>query len=148
MDLVREARKKMTDWAKRNIPENNGIKYHVKVDEFEELTVRRGDIRTIIRHVHENASEAYLLCDKLNSVIEGSEYLGWSYDETVVNSEGTEIQRHPNVDHWKYYRFELLGKSSYLNVFFDNQRREYRVYCIRDSYFNTKIIKFQALKKM
>ena len=147
MDLIREVRKKMLDWAKNNIHENNGKKYNVGIDEFNELTVRRGDVKNIIKHVHENAAEAYLLCDKLDKVIESSVYLGWSYDEIVINSEGNNVQKHPNVDYWMYYRFELLNKNSYINVFYDKQRKEYRVYCIRDSYFDTKIIQFLGQKK-
>ena len=90
MNSIREARKKMLDWAKQNIPENGGIKYDMNIDEFKELTVRRGDIKNITKHVHENAAEAYCL---------------------------------------------------------DNQRKEYRVYCIRDSSFNTKIIQFLGQRK-
>ena len=145
--LVREARRKMLDWAKNNIPENDSIKYEVEVDEFNELTVRRGDIKNIIKHVHENAADVYLLCDKLDKVMEGSEYLGWSYDETFINSEGKEIQRHPNVGYWLYYKYEFQNKATYVNILYDKQRNEYRVYCIRDSYFNINIIQFQGMKK-
>ena len=147
MDSVREARKKMLDWAKQNIPEDDGIKYTMDVDEFKELTVRRGDIKNITKHVHENAADAYLLCNQLNKVIENSEYIGWSYDEKIVDSDGKLVPKHPNVDYWMYYRFELCGKYSYVNVFYDHQRKEYRVYCIRDSFFNTNIIQFQGKKK-
>ena len=48
MDLIREARREILDWAKQNIPENGGVKYNVNVDEFKVLTVRRGDIKSII----------------------------------------------------------------------------------------------------
>ena len=147
MGLVREARKKMMDWAKQNIPENDGIKYDIDADEFKELTVRRGDIKNITKHVHENASDAYLLCNQLNKVIENSEYIGWSNDENIIDSKGKKVQKHPNVDYWMYYRFKLRGKNSYINVFFDHQRKEYRVYCIRDSRFNTNIIQFPKGKK-
>ena len=147
MDLVREARRKILDWAKENIPENEGIKYSVNIDEFDELTVRRGDIKSIIRHVHENATDAYLLGKQLNKVIENSEYMGWSYDKKIVTSDGKFIPKHHNVDYWLYYKFDLLGKDSFVNVFYDFQRKEYRVYCIRDSRFNTDIIQFTAQRK-
>ena len=142
MDSVRKARRAVINWAKQNIPEKDGLKYDVNLNEFNQLTVRRGDIKNIVRHVHEYANEAYLLGNKLDKVLEDSEYIGWSYDEKIVNSEGKIVQRHPFVDYWIYYRFLLLDKYSYVNVFHDNQRKEYRVYCIRDSLFNTKIIQF------
>ena len=146
-DLVRNARTEINAWAKKNIPKNDGLRYNVNLDEFKELTVRRSDIRSIVRHVHENAPKAYLLGKQLDKVLNKSEYLGWSEDEKIILPDGTEKQKHDNVGHWLYYKFTLEGKDSYINVKYDKLFNEYRVYCIRDSRFNTSIITFLKQKK-
>ena len=146
LELIRETRRQMVEWAKQNISEKEGLTYNVNVNEFSKLTIRRRDIKKIIQHVHEDATDAYSLCTRLNKVIENSEYIGMAYDKKVVLDSGKTVQKHPDVGYWLYYKFKLNKKYSYLCVMYDSSRNEYRPYCIRDSKFNTNQIMFPAKK--
>jgi hypothetical protein len=142
---IRDTRAQMREWAKKNVPER-GLKLNVNAAEFDRLTVRRADVRSITAKPHKYAADAYSLCDQLDKVLNNSVYMGWSPDATILLGDGTVVQKHPSVQKWLYYKFKLGGKDSYLNVMLTKEN-EFRVYCIVDDLAFDKGIITNPIKK-
>lgn len=119
-------------WAKANIEIDLGLTTKVSKDEFEILTVRRGDIKSITGKPHKYYESVAAITKNLGWVVKKSKYVDWSYDDGS----------HPFVAKWYYYEIRLCGEPSWLNVM-ETLKGEFRIHHISDNFDKNKLIKKQ-----
>lgn len=136
---IQSTRDDIRTWSKSAIKEF-GEKYKINNDEFDTLTLRRGDVKTITGKPHAQAVEAYKSILDISTLFKEANYLGSSPD--IKKGE----KGHGTVIKWLYYEVEIASETSYLNVMQTNTN-EYRLHSISDKQgFSKKKIKNKPKK--
>ena len=121
-------RENVRSWSKENIPAF-GLKQKVTTAVFNELTVKRADIKTITGKPHEFSAEVYKNATRLDDLLNQSVYI----------TSGIDNGKHPDVKLWHYFKTKIADSNSYINVM-ETFKGEFRVYYISD-HFNIKKVK-------
>ncbi len=132
---IQATREDVRNWSKKNISDF-GNKYQIKNDQFDTLTLRKGDVKTVTGKSHAQAPEAYNSLMNIENLFKNAKYIGSS----------PEVKNHLSVVDWLYYQVEIANEISYLNVMVTTAG-EFRLHSISDKIgFNKKKIVNKAKK--
>jgi SPP1 gp7 family putative phage head morphogenesis protein len=110
-EINRKSREDTRQHYDEKIEKGEKIKVPTTAEYLEEITISRGNIKTLVSKPHDYFLEKNEAIKDLPKLLNKSKYIGWAKDEEI-NGE----QKHPFVEHWQYYEVTIADKKSFICV--------------------------------